>query len=127
MLASRYIYDHTNINDNIIIWGWNAGIVYLSERQSSSRFGFSMGLLLGESTHTKTIYRQEFMNDLYRKPPVYIVVGTIYEKVLGRHLDLSDFPAFENFLTMNYKEEIRFGDLILYRSQSNITNIAPIL
>lgn len=125
VLASRYIYDHTNTNDNIIIWGWNAGIVYLSERQSSSRFGFSMGLLIGEDSHTKTLYRQEFMNDLYKKPPTYVVKGTLYEKVLGRHFDLSDFPAFKKFITTNYKEEVRFGDLILYRSQSNITNIPP--
>ncbi len=63
-------------------------------------------------------YRQEFMNNLHKKPPVYIVVAPLSEVILGGRYELSDFLVFEKFIATKYKEEVRFGDLILYRRKA---------
>ena len=115
ILAAKYINENTSVNDHVLVWGWNTAIIYLSERQSPTRFGFSMPLIMGSGNATpKTLYRQEFMNNLHKKPPVYIVVAPLSEVILGGSYELSDFLVFEKFIATKYKEEIRFGDLILY-------------
>lgn len=113
--AAKYIQSKTEKNDRVFIWGWNISILYLSERQTVSRFGYSMPLLMGEGTKEREAYRQEFLNNLYADPPVYIVVAKQSDVILGRHYDLSSFGELAEFVSSRYVEEKTFGDLALYR------------
>ncbi len=96
--AADYIREHTAVEDRIYVWGWDAVIYYLSGRQSSTRFGFSMPLLMGEGTEIQAAYRREFLASLKANPPVYIVIGPQSELILGRECDLCDFQEFADLV-----------------------------
>jgi hypothetical protein len=115
MQAADYIRGRTKDGDRIVIWGWDAAILYLSGRQSVSRFGYSMPLVMGDGTKEREAYRLEFLTSLNADPPVYIVVGPLSDVILRRHYDLTDFSEFAGFISSRYVEEIRFGDLVLNR------------
>jgi len=113
--AAEHIRARTEKDDGVFIWGWNIAILYLSERQTVSRFGYSMPLIMGEGTEQREAYRQEFLESLYRTPPVYIVVAPQSEVILSGVYDLNDFGELYDFVASRYVEEIRFGDLVLHR------------
>jgi hypothetical protein len=115
--AANYIQERTKADDRIYVWGWNAAIYYLSARESSSRFGYSMPLLMGEGTEIRSAYRTELINSLTTNPPVYIVIGPQSDQILGKDYDLDDFKELADFVTAKYTQEAKFGDLILYRRQ----------
>jgi hypothetical protein len=115
MQAADYLLDRTGEDDRVFIWGWDTTILYLSDRQTISRFGFSMPLVMGEGTTQREAYRQEFLESLYTNPPVYIVVAPQSDVVLGGHYDLSNFGQLAEFVSSRYVEEKRFGDLALHR------------
>jgi hypothetical protein len=112
--AAAYIRAHSLKSDGVAIYGWNASILFMSERTSPTRFVFSLPLLAGEGAPIRNAYRSEFMTALQRVPPTYVVVGPQSEMLLGRRFALSDFPEFEQFLSMRYARERAFGELELY-------------
>lgn len=115
MQAAEYIRARTNDQDRIVVWGWSIAISYLAGRQSVSRFGYSMPLLMGETTDVCNSYRQEFMAAVKATPPKYIVVGPLSDVILRKHYELEDFPEFAGFIASNYMQETQFGDLHLFR------------
>ena len=117
--AANYIQERTTEGDKIFIWGWNASIYFLSSRQSSSRFGYSLPLLMGEGTEVREAYRLELLGDLSSNPPVYIVVAPLADDIVGKKYFLSDFTGFADFLSTRYVEEKVFGDLIIYHLKRN--------
>jgi hypothetical protein len=116
--AASYIKDRTKEADRIFVWGWNASIYFLSSRQASSRFGFSMPLLLGEGTKLNEAYRSELISDLTSDPPVYIVIAPIADDIVGKQYDFTDFSEFANIVSTKYTIEEVFGDLALYRASA---------
>ena len=76
----------------IFTFGWHCAVPWLSERESVSRFGYSLPLMMGEGTPTRSRYREELMSALTADPPKYIVVGALSEQILGTRLSLADFP-----------------------------------
>jgi hypothetical protein len=115
MQAADYIEARTQPTDRLFVWGWSIAIPYLSNRQTVSRFGYSMPLLMGAGTPEREDYRQEALKSLNADPPVYIVVAPQSDAILGRHYELSDFGQLADFMSSRYTEEKRLGDLALYR------------
>ncbi|MBX3283479.1 MAG: hypothetical protein KF756_13525 [Acidobacteria bacterium] len=117
-LAAGYIRERTHPSDKISIWGWDASIAFECDRDTVSRFGYSMPLLMGEGTPQREALRKEFLSALHSDPPAYIVISPQSEVILGKHYSLQDFPQFSAFITQGYAEETRFGSLILFRRQT---------
>ena len=115
--AAEHIRDRSSADDGVVIWGWNASILFLSGRATPTRFGFSMPLLLGDEASPRNAYRREFMQDIERAPPLYVVEGTLAARLLGGRVGLADFPEFNAFVQSRYVAEARFEDLTLHRLQ----------
>ncbi len=114
--TAEYIKLRTNYEDRIFIWGMNAAIYYLTDRQSISRFGFSMPFMFGAGTGVQEQYKQEFLSDLANNLPVYIVVAPPNQlEAIGTSNDINKFIEFAILLDTRYELEQQFGDLKLYR------------
>jgi hypothetical protein len=112
--AARYLAEHSGADDGVVIWGWNASILFMSERQSPTRFGWSMPLMLGEGTAVREAFRREFLCDISRDPPRWIVNAPQSERLLGGHFTVEDFPAFAALLSRHYRVRTTISDLVLY-------------
>lgn len=65
-------------------------------------------------------YRREFLDAIQAQAPVYIVVGSLPELILGKQFRLTDFPELEEIVDQFYQKEIQFGPLELYRRKENV-------
>ena len=114
-LAAKYIREHTAPGEKISVWGWDASIIFESDRNAVSRFGYSMPLIMGKGTLQQKQLREEFLSAVHSDPPAYVVVSPQSEMILGESVDITDFPEFSDFIAQNYTEEARFGKTLLYR------------
>ena len=111
--AAEFIANHSNPDDGVVIWGWNASILFMADRKSPTRFGWSMPLMMGAGTGYREAFRKEFLCDLVSNPPRWIVVAPLSEKLLGGKFSERDFPAFARFLESYYIEQTRIADHVL--------------
>jgi 4-amino-4-deoxy-L-arabinose transferase-like glycosyltransferase len=104
-------------DDYVLVWGWNTNVLYLADRKSPTRFGFSMPLLLGPGTDVRDRYRAEFMRALGNTPIKYIILGEIAETILGGKVDLSDFPEFYDYLVENFQSNGDIGRVQIWTAR----------
>ena len=116
MHAADHIRGRTTENDRVAVLSWDTSVIYLSGRQSASRFGHTMPLGRGKGTAMRERYRREVLADLLAVRPVYIVV-TPYQtgEIFGRGHPLADFPELESLIEDGYQSEWAFGGLTLFR------------
>lgn len=112
-LAARYIRSRTEPTEGVVVFGTNGGIHYLSRRAAPTRFVFSLPLMRATGV-TRDAYREEFLGDLRRAPPTYIVVGMTIDGG-AKEASLAGFPEFAELLRETYTLEIRIGHLDVYR------------
>jgi hypothetical protein len=112
--AAQYLHDHTGESASVVVLGWNASVLYLSNRRSPTRFGYSMPLFMGEGNELRESYRSEFMRTLEASPPEIVVVGQLSEMILGTNYSVTDFPAFAAVLHQKYRRTQRFGHIDIY-------------
>jgi hypothetical protein len=98
----------------VFVFGWNASIAWLSEREIVSRFGFSMPLLTGGREDIRSRYRAEVLAALRSDPPAYIVEGTVAEQIVGTHLTIDDFPELADLVRNAYREVVRFDTVVIH-------------
>jgi hypothetical protein len=116
--AARYLAENSNADDGVVIWGWNSSILFMSGRQSPTRFGWSMPLMLGEGTEIREAFRREFLCDISRNPPRWIVIAPQSTLLLGGHFTVDDFPEFAALLNRHYSVRTTISDLILHERES---------
>lgn len=71
LATAEYLKSVTTPEDKILVWGWEAGIYYLADRQAPTRFAFPFGLYL--SSPYQEEYADILLMDLKENPPEYIV------------------------------------------------------
>jgi hypothetical protein len=98
----------------IFTFGWHCAVPWLSERQSVSRFGYSLPLMMGEGTDVRARYRQELLSALKADPPKYIVVGTLSAQILGTTLTIEDFPELAALVEHGYRPAAQFGAIAVH-------------
>ena len=123
--AARYLAEHSTAEDRVLVWGWNASILFMSGRQSPTRFGWSMPLMLGEGTAAREAFRQEFLCDISRYPPRWIVIAPQSEMLLGGRFTVNDFPEFAAFLNRHYKTRTSISNLVLHERGTTGVITAP--
>jgi Dolichyl-phosphate-mannose-protein mannosyltransferase len=104
----------TGAPGKIFTFGWHCSVPWLSERQTVSRFGYSLPLMMGAGTAVRSQYRQELMAALTADPPKYIVVGTLSEQILGTRLTIADFPELAALVARDYRPVAEFGTITIH-------------
>lgn len=72
----KYIQDNSRPNDKILVWGFNTGLYYLSNRQSPSRLMMQGPLFRAGYTDARKV--QDFLNELKANPPALIIDTRLY-------------------------------------------------
>ncbi len=114
LAVARYLREHSEPSDGVVIWGWNSAVLFLSQRISPTRFGYSMPLMMGDGHPIQERYRTEFLCALEDSPPRYIVVGSLSTQILHGTYHLEDFPAFHRMVKEAFVPIETFGSLRLY-------------
>ena len=97
----------------MFVWGADATVAYLADRPNPTRFSFLLPLTMTGAFLDQ--YRDEAMQGLTARPPVYIVSGIAWDGLSEADKLLPDFPEFEAFLKTYYELETTIGALKLYR------------
>ena len=92
----------------------------MADRQSPTRFDWSMPLLMGGGTDFRDMFRQEFLYHLASNPPRWIVVAPLSELLLGGKFTEQDFPAFADFLDHYYVERTKIVNHVLKERRSDV-------
>jgi hypothetical protein len=115
--AARFIREHSDPEDPVVVFGNNATVGFLSGRPNSTRFVFGMPLTRWVAGGQRSAYREEFLADLRRQPPLYIVVGMAHGGT--KEAALADFESFAALLDSAYTLQRRIGSLDVYRRRSS--------
>ena len=116
--VSRYLRSQTRPGDTIFIWGYDPLLFVQTGRQSPSRFLSFLPLM---SLWTPSRWHNEFVDDLERGRPAYIVVQRNENApwITGHSIEPPDFipliPGFQALLEREYELDRRIEDYTLYR------------
>jgi hypothetical protein len=69
--VAAYIRANTTEDDKILVWGWEAVIYYLADRESPTRFAIQFPAYFSSPYRGETM--KTILSDLKNNPPVYIV------------------------------------------------------
>jgi hypothetical protein len=115
---AAYVQEHSATNDTIQVWGFDAGINYLANRGTPSRFGYTYPLQIGKSNPYQDSYRAEFLEKIRSRPPRYVLVpsGDAFGLMpVPSDQSFNDFTAFRDFVRAHYDDEKRLANWTLYR------------
>lgn len=116
--VAAYIRQRTNPDDTIFLWGYDPLLYVLSERDSASRFTSFLPLMTSWTPHE---WHEEFVNDLERRKPSYILLQRNENArwITGNSIDPPDFvqliPRFQQLLERDYQLERYIEDYTLFR------------
>ncbi|HEX8363624.1 MAG TPA: hypothetical protein VF613_26120 [Longimicrobium sp.] len=118
--VGTYIRGRTTQADRLAIYGFDAGILYESGRESAFRMaGWSWPVTEGEGSPIREEYRREYLESMERTRPTYVVVnrGAGNEETSPTLLPptLSGFPELASVIQSRYRYERHFGRYTLYR------------
>jgi hypothetical protein len=114
--AATFVRSHTRPDERIYLWGFDALVYILAERQAPTRFGFLYPLVV-DAPEYRQRKRDELMRDLCKNPPAMFLVQTHDGNNLTPHAgeqSLRDFPALQGFLTSRYRPQMRNSHVAVY-------------
>ncbi len=119
---ATYVQEHSAPSDTIQVWGFDAGINYLANRETPSRFGYTYPLQIGKSNPYQDLYRAEFLQKIKSRPPRYVLVPS--DDAFGlmpvpSDQSFNDFTEFRDFVRAHYDDEKRLANWTLYRLRSD--------
>lgn len=119
MVAADYLRERTDPDDPIWVWGHHTAIYYLAERRSPTRYIYNEPLLMrirgGNPWQAK--WRAEALEDIYRDPPVYILLTTFdrtFFDFQNPNDSWRDIPEYSGFTAQYYIQEHQFGRFLFY-------------
>jgi Dolichyl-phosphate-mannose-protein mannosyltransferase len=111
---------HQGHDGKVFVFGWNSGVAWLGGRETVSRFGFSMPLMIGDGRDIRAEYRDEVLGRLRADPPQYIIVGTQSQRILRRSLTIADFPALAELVSSTYTKVAEFGGIQVHERKETL-------
>jgi hypothetical protein len=119
--VSRYVEEHSQPSDRVLVFGWEPMINFLSGRAAPTRFGYDYPLVAGDGGGVVGAYRDEFVNALREQPPLYIVVAdgdrnSLMPRASKRFVE--EIPEFGELMRRRYRHEVRIGNFDLWRRAS---------
>jgi len=123
--AATYLREHTESGETALIWGAEPLVNFLAQRRSPTKYIFSYMLVSeGSSPHLEAS-RREFLDELHRVEPAYIVLveGDVTPLTpMGSRAQLGEFLALTSILEAKYRFEIQVEDYLFYRRLENETS-----
>ena len=127
--VAEYINTHTAPDDSVLIWGGQAGINFLSKRDTPTPF---ILYPVFESSPFTEHYSAEYFQMLQQKPPALIVDGSVFDPELIVSLDEKSpiqwsaehgiyatpyLAEVLNFIRKNYSLEEVINNIPIYRQK----------
>lgn len=124
----KYVRDHSEPNDTVLVWGLESGINYLTDRSSPSRYSYV------DPAYYESPLRDEaraiILEDVTSNPPLFIldmrnpdypfIDGKTYEECLILHpIDGTDLDKTINFACKNYIYIDRINGIEVYQLDSH--------
>ena len=117
---SDYVRAHTEPNESVSVWGFDADVNFLSDRPAPSRFGHASPLEVGPHSPFWISYRAEFLLKVLAKPPAYFVIADNDANVLlneSSRQALEDFRGLSDFVKARYVLETTIDNWQLWHLQ----------
>jgi len=114
--AATFVRAHTRPDERIYLWGIDALVYFLADRQAPTRFGFSYPLVV-DAPEQRRQKREELMRDLCKEPPAMFLVQTRDGNNLTLRSSeelLKEFPALQRLLADHYRLRMRNDDVAVY-------------
>jgi hypothetical protein len=115
---AQYIGQHTTPEETVLVWGGQAGINFLSKRDSSTAYVFYP--MLANTRFGKEL-QNRFYDDLTNRPPSLIVDASLHTPKLAPALDIK---VYRNQKLL-YPLAENLGDVLDYIDQ-NYVNVAEV-
>jgi len=115
MRAERWLREQGQPG-KVVVFGFHPAVAWLSQRETVSRFGYSLPLMMGDGLDVRDQYRAEFLRAIEATPPRYILVGVQSEQIFGATMTLDDFPELADLVRQSFREAARFGRIVIYES-----------
>lgn len=117
--VARYVQDRTEPTDAVYVFGFDPVVNVLAGRRMPTRFSYNTPLIV---PWRREEWRQEFMTDLRRDPPRYLLVMTkdLHPWTTGRDQDsyqimTEDFVALARFVDEHYTLETTIQNYRVFR------------
>jgi hypothetical protein len=114
---SQYVKTHTKKEEKIFIWGWEALVYFLSERDPASCYIFIYPLIQDNLVMRKNA-QKIFLEDMNKKKPRYFMVAKNDRNPidqLGSERRLLFFPELAEILRSTYMKVNETERFIIYR------------
>ena len=119
--VSQYINKNSSPTDSILVWSFEPLIYFLSKRNAHTRFILNSPLI-AKFNVKKNEWRREFINDLAKTPPKYIITSN--NDFLTNHIMtntnqdsatlLKEFSEMFFFLEQFYALDKKIGSYLIY-------------
>ena len=117
--AAAYLRAHTAPEETALIWGVEPLVNFLAGRRSPTNFISFYVLVTGEGSNPRLeAWRQDFLGDVHRHPPTYIVLVDNDITPLapqGSRAELDRLPPLKSILESDYQFEAQVEDYSFYR------------
>jgi hypothetical protein len=101
-------------DDLVAVLGYNAGILYLADRQSPSRFGLSVPFTHPATTPLTRRFQNEYIGAVERLRPRWIVIGAIDGAPWTLEARLNSHPLLRTLVELRYCLEEEIGYYVLF-------------
>ena len=118
--VAEYLRGRTEPPERVTVFGFDPTILYLADRSSATRFGFRYALTARPGLELVERYRVEFIREIRRQRPSYIVLADDDANNLLPNTSKSEAMSFElgDILRDGYELETVIGNFELYRRRS---------
>ncbi|RLA96109.1 MAG: hypothetical protein DRG83_17775 [Deltaproteobacteria bacterium] len=120
--AATYLHEHTKSDETALIWGVEPLVNFLAQRRSPTSYISFYVLVNGEDSNPRfEAWRQDFLEDIQRSPPTYIILvnnDVTPLAPLGSRAQLDQIPAFKRILETEYSFETQIEDYLFYRRRT---------
>jgi hypothetical protein len=119
--AATYLREHTEPDETVLIWGAEPLVLFLSERRSATKYIFSYMLVGDDGSPRVKARRQDFLDDVRKAEPAYVVVverDTTPLTPAGSLAQLDEFPALKILLDTAYYRDAQVEDYLFYRRKA---------
>ncbi len=121
--AAAYLREHTEPDETVLIWGAEPLVHFLAQRRSATKYIFSYMLVGGDGSPRIKGRRQDFLDDVLKAEPAYVVLVERDITPLtpaGSLAQLDEFPAFKILLETAYYRDAQVEDYLFYRRRPGI-------
>lgn len=114
--VAEYLREHSSPSDPVVVFGLEPGLYVQADRLPPTRFAYDLPLVAEADappfSARRQAWREEFIEDLILRPPLYIVINQNDRNPTEPQDSLSQVRGFEDFqglLDRSYHLETRLG------------------